>query len=169
MFSAAFATLCTIGLTLHISLISLKYFNYEATSVLSMDTPKKVDMPALSICIRYWDILDHHNLSNVVNETWQDSVLPKNITLQQIFDNTPSSDAIFHDCLIRLPGHYRFEAEVGSNCFRFFKVKKFYTQEYVCYRFQANESVYDYDQVSTAFLYSGSCRNCVTTLSITIC
>lgn len=61
------------------------------------------------------------------------------------------------ECKVRHVQKYNIETLTDAECNMRFKITKYYTQEYICYRFELQvDTEYDYKSVATALTYSGS-------------
>lgn len=142
IFNHIFLIFCTAGLTVHVVLISVQYFEYGATTSVMMDVPSTEAVPALSICWRFVDVLDVRklnaergkNLTAMDFNQPDDAVaaaihaLQEGLTLDEIFAYTPQADEVFSRAIIRYPGEYAVayldrDATKGN-----FTVEKFYVQ-----------------------------------------
>lgn len=146
---------CVIGFLYQISMISSEYFSYQVSSDLFIQIPIELNAPDTSICVRYSDVFNvkeysRRNGIKIHEKTGSTSLkykLGKIVTIQDIFNYTPSVKEVISSCLIRLPKSYGYKAykdhhrrqydvsEEESDCEKLFHVNKFYTQDEVCYMF----------------------------------
>ena len=114
------------------------YFEYRTRSDVSILVPKRISAPDVSLCVRYVDVLKgNYNISSTNTSYEEDEKIRKiqtKITIREIFDNTPEASELSEKCLLRLPQDYRLYTFNASECNKRFSVTKFYTQEYICYR-----------------------------------
>ena len=159
---------CCCGLIAHVSVITSEYFKYQATSDVSMETPAIIPIPAISVCWRYFDILDINRL----NRDLKLSLLPPNyttlisrdvslsairaqITVKQILDYTPTTDQLFTDSSVRYEHRYDVQHLDKTSTYENFRVLKYYTQDYICYRVGLKKNgQYDYNRVKKTLEYS---------------
>ena len=126
-----------------------------------------VPIPALTLCIRYFDILNYSSLSAAdplmannyqLNQTNSRNI-QQSITIGQIFRHTPPSNDMFYGCLFRHPDNYTLIKTDNDGCQRMFNIEKFYIQESVCYWIDPIDHnfkhglEYDYETVSSELYY----------------
>ena len=136
---------CVIGLLYQIIEISTSYFAFDATTTVTMEMPNKVDIPALSVCWRYGDIIDldalrrknseipvfdFTNDETIKNSGW---TVQSMATVRQVYDFTPSLDNTFADCIIRVPQCYSAQRFNVSECRKQFTVIQFFTMVSFCF------------------------------------
>lgn len=164
--SIFFFAFCFIGCMLQSVSISNIYLRYDASNTLTMTIPSKLEAPDLSICFRYFDIINMTALNEDKNATLNShrnrvntEKLQELVTVQDIFDYTPPVDrGLFHSCIYRVPGRFSYKEAVGEGCYDVFQVRNFYIQEYICYRFTltiAVDKVYEYAYLAYALYYQG--------------
>src|SRR5689334_21573153 len=100
-----FFLLCFVCLIYHVSVITISYLNYETTNNVILDTPIMLKDPALSVCWRYADVLDIARLNrdtgqnlapiDFYNRRKTLVAIQKAVTLQQLFDYSPSKESVF--------------------------------------------------------------------------
>ena len=163
-----FGSLCLIGFLVHSVQISNNYFEYQTTTNLELDIPQNVAIPALSICWRYADLLDIQALQKLnpeftaINFSSDETIvasirkIQSIIKVEQIFNFTPSSSKIMDECVVRTPDNYDVTHLKAVDCQSMFNIKKFYVQEYICYRtkMKANGS-YVFQKVGSYLEYPG--------------
>ena len=92
--------------------VSLNYFAYYTETHIKIGYPSKFDFPALTLCIRYTDIIDY-NEANANGHNWNNlndvniQKIQGEITIKEIFELTPintqiNSDGRFNHQQIRL-------------------------------------------------------------------
>ena len=131
--------MCAIGLLYQIIQISTSYFAFDATTTVTMEMPNKVDIPALSVCWRYGDIIDldalrrknsdipvfdFTNDETIKNSGW---TVQSMATVRQVFDFNPSLENTFAECIIRYPQGYASKRFNVSECRQKFTVIRFFT------------------------------------------
>ena len=163
-----FPILCVIGLSAHVSLISIHYFAYVTSTKVAIDPGSTTHAPSLSFCVRYIDIMNHTKLQqkfNIkINETtptfekyYQQS---GKLKVSDIFNNTPTGEEIVDSCMIRKANQNRRVLHSTKNkdeCLRFFNITKYYMQSFICYRFMPpNSCSFTMDELAHSYNYEYS-------------
>lgn len=162
---------CIVGLVAHVGIMTDKYFRFEATTALQLNVPTDVDIPAVSVCYTFADLInvaavnaarnltlqpmDWRNTSHIW--TYKDDI-QSTVTLQDIFKFTPPSDQVFNnkDIAIRYPNGYVLAWYNATSAQSVFDVDKFFVQDFVCYRFQLRTNgSYDYNKVMSSLSFQG--------------
>src|SRR4051794_1102589 len=88
---------CFAGLVSHVSIITVEYMKYSATSSINMRLPDEIKIPALSACFQYASLVNttRYNIDHGTNLPLNTNEIEKRLTFRQIFDYTPSVDEIF--------------------------------------------------------------------------
>ena len=143
-----FAFFCGIGLLAHVFLISRRYFAFETSTKVIIDTDCPIEAPTLSFCIRYMDLMNATALLerfditiNGTTPTFEKYYKQSGkLKLTDIFDNTPTGEEIVDSCMIRKANQNRRvlrSTKDKQTCFNFFNITKYYMQSFMCYRFMA--------------------------------
>ena len=156
-------------MVIHIGIITHEYLKYIATSNVEMETADIVQIPALSVCWRYLDLIDFERFnsdtgsnlappdySTIESRRSTFLAIQSNITVQQILEFTPKIEdrLMIVDSIVRYPNEYDYQYLNQSETFDTFDILKSYTQEYVCYRLEMkNHGHYDYNRVMRALNY----------------
>ncbi|KAI1278829.1 hypothetical protein HDE_14161 [Halotydeus destructor] len=160
-----FTVACIAGCAFHVSFIVTEYFRYGTTTSLGLDSPELAIVPALTVCLRYAEVMRRSTLeqagfrSNLepVRGTFSEyaEAVQKFVTMKQIFDFTPKKEEMLGHCHIRFPQSYEVKELNGSMCTLSYETRKFYFRDDICYQFdlKANGS-YDYEAVSKAIIFS---------------
>jgi hypothetical protein len=164
---AIFIAGCAAGFLYQTHYILSLYMQYNVGSVVQITAIVALDPPDMSVCIRYVDILSE----GTVNRTGKSSAairkeiraIQAKLTVKQIFDQTPSMESIVSGCIHKIPDSYSVHTHQNkSRCLSLFTGKRFYTQEYICYKFQLNvnrtQSItgkFKYDNVAESLAYPG--------------
>lgn len=80
----------------------------------------------------------------------------RQLTLGDIFNKTPPSQDLISSCVNRIPRSYEIMKGDEAKCKQIFSIVKFYTLEFICYRFDylySNES-FDYGRLSNSVAWS---------------
>lgn len=98
---------------------------------------------SLAICIRYWDVIYRKKLLNETGikakpvlslaDAHDNDVL---LTVDQIFRYTPAADEIIESCIYRQDNLEIREVNSSPDCHSRFNVTKFFTLEFICYKFK---------------------------------
>ena len=136
IFNGIHRIICTIGLVVHVTIITYQYLSYDTTTSLYLFMPPIVKSPALSVCFPFIRLL---NRTWVVNQYGpKRNVNPElNITLNDVFSYTPSADEAY--------GSMAFTRDEDTCAFKVlhdqevrdhFKIDRFTMQGFICYRVQ---------------------------------
>lgn len=166
MWAAIFWSFCLFCLIFHVSEISLDYFAYTASAKVRLDIPQNVTLPSLSACWRYADVLSNEFLTRInqqpVNFDNSDTTgqtvnkIQSLVTLKDINDHTPQIDDLYLDCIIRFPREYVIQWFKKDECKAHFRIEKFVSQQFVCYRLQlTGDGSYDYSTVAASLAFPG--------------
>ena len=164
-----FAILCMICMVIHIGVITHEYLKYIATSNVKMETADIVQIPALSVCWRYLDLIDFDrfnsdtgsNLAPPDYSTLESRrstflAIQNKITVRQILEYTPKIEdrLMLIDSIVRFANEYDYHILDQIQTLENFIVLRTYTQEYVCYRIgMKNHGQYDYNRVMRTLNY----------------
>lgn len=131
--------LSSTGCFYSVFLLSDSYFNYEQSTNIIIQVKEQIRMTALSICIFYPTILNNaHPMFSILSlkkgkPRIEDT--EKKLTLEAIFDMTPPVDHVLTKCSYRLPNEFDLFKGDKKVCNDIFSVSKYYTVQYMCYRF----------------------------------
>ena len=132
-------------------------------TAVTFEIPSDLQIPTLSVCFRYVDIIDMRRFAAIhpsldllnKNLTARSEAIRATITVKQIFDLAPNS-SLFIGCDIRFPGNYQMDQFHGTDCDSKFKIDLFYMQKYICYKFQLlSEGHYRFDEIASSLNYAG--------------
>ena len=140
--------LATTGCFIQVTQVSVQYFSFTTTSGVAFRMVLSLQRHAVSLCIRYMDILDTDRL---LQETGI-HVLPVNnlsdalreesrLTIRQIFEYTPPADHLIGACTFRPNPWTMKPSRNRTTCNQRFEVSKFFMQEFVCYRVREDVTV----------------------------
>ena len=140
---------CLLGFVGQVSELARKYFQYTTESSLVIRSPLKVKPPSFSFCPRYVDVFDYHAFNIGRNYSFRPDMLSLRqinqfqtmVTVGDIFKFTPSIEYVLASCFMRKPDSYAYDRAYGAECGRYFKVTKYYLQEFICYSFQLKSRV----------------------------
>jgi len=152
MFFNMFNMLCTIGLTIQVILITIKYTDYEVTNSIRIDMPFAVEVPSLSLCFFIYLVLGSGHYSDYENTS---------VTLHDVFNGMLRFDDLLTNAVIRFPNvHLVQEFETTDTIRQNVDVSMFYVQEYVCYRLsiKTNGSL-NFARAATAYEWPGMAFN----------
>lgn len=121
--------------------ISILYFKYDVVTRVVTEIPSRVQMPALSACFRYSDVIDYERINSVKGTGYKLTLDPRSIrqlqheiTVLEIFNFTPDVLNILQACRTRHPNSYALDERYGKGCNQLFNISKFFALEYVCYK-----------------------------------
>ena len=153
---------CLAGLVQQIIQTSDVYFHYKTRTVTKIFVTTRVFDPALHTCHRVVDIFDIDRWNQLKRKRFkglrktglQDDVEAVNqffreVTIQDMFRFTPSTEDLMIQCHIRRPNEYLYEFNIPKvKCYEFFKISKYFHREFMCYHFQLTEKVLNNDSYS---------------------
>lgn len=165
LWSYMFTGVCFIGLIFQVYNVSYLYFSYDIQTSESIGISKTLEVPDLSVCANYAEVIDiqwlnqYFNVSLVKSYTTQYIRAVQNrVNIQQILERTPSTDKLIMACKIRQPESYTFLNLTGDDCRDKFVVTKYHLQEFICYRFSPtfiNSNQYKTQYLAYSLAYSG--------------
>lgn len=163
MLSLVFGAFCVVGFLYQLNQICLIYFNYGTITVVEIEMPSRLVAPDVSLCFRYADVWNGSdaNATRNLNSTELDQYvrgLQENVTIADIFENTPLKDDIFAKCLSREYRSYSYEQRDNTSCYAIFDVFQFYLQEFICYRLHWKAMynlTHNYNKFSSALSHPG--------------
>lgn len=130
-----------MGCIVQVIFVTQSFFAFEVATRLRFEIPKKIPAPAVSACFRYFDILDIDALNEKYDKSFKLPLSVEDIIriqdfiiMRDIFTLTPQ--ARIDSCFVRNPYDYTYDKFDGQYCTqRVFHMRKFQTQEYICYLF----------------------------------
>jgi hypothetical protein len=136
--------LCLSGFgyqTYHVSSI---YFAYTTVTRLEFEAQSDMyEVPSLVMCVRYFDVIDQQRLKaetgiilNRINDLEGAATESRKLTVAQILEYTPTGNQTIRSCLVHVK-EYVIEELGADACNQMYNVSKYYTQEYVCYSYDA--------------------------------
>lgn len=133
------------------------YFQYHTTTRTTTFEQEILKEMSLSICITYADVFDYHALKsskNIDMTNWnreeKHDKLQDIVTVRDIFDFTPSSRQLISSCHMRPKStRIRIDSNESSICYEHFIVKRYYTQEFICYIVMPKRNKIPYSTYST--------------------
>ena len=165
---AVYTLLCAIGLIVHMSLITIDYLRYDTVTSVYIEFPIIVHSPALSVCFKYTDLIDRDWLINTYGQrlgfnanskpSWAIiRAIRMNITMNDIFQRTPSARECCNNGMVRNGTHYGMKYLIDQNrVLDHFEVSRFFVHEAICYRFQLHfNQKYNYSQLGSS-TFSGT-------------
>lgn len=137
-----FYLLTSFGFFYQIGNILDEYLEYETTTRLTVGIPETLRVPDLSACIVVSDVFDYDrynrdhntNLENVNSSDFDAAtVLVNKVNLNALFNYTPAINSYVTECRFRQPKAFDYELLHSSNCMKYFTIRKYFLQEYMCY------------------------------------
>lgn len=169
VFGYVFKATCFVGFALQLTSILKLYLSYKTITEIQQNVPENVEIPGMSICIRYVDIIDYVGLrentgksfrfkgvhdSNYTNDLyWQ---VQESLTVDNILSYTPNVSDLLSMCYMRSPIDYSITLNSARACAKLFKISKYFSTEYVCYQFtQRKEREIKFKFTSNSLLWPG--------------
>lgn len=144
--NAIYIVLCTCGLIWQFVEVSVQYFSFSTTTRISITYPSRFFFPALTICIRYSDILNYSMANSVGGHNWTNSqwddiqTVQREIKINEIFNLTPSGVDLIESFYKRDKTGYAVEGYFGrDNLMSTLDITKFIYVEYMCYKIQLRD------------------------------
>ena len=138
-----YISLCIAGMSWQVVQLSLDFFSYHTDTRIRIKYPSQFYFPAVTVCIRYNDILDYKRAKSRGHK-WTTSLnysdvqrVQREITIREIFDLTPNGSDIIETFYHRSRKGYSYTQNDNLKSIRaVLDVKKFIYIEYICYRIQ---------------------------------
>ena len=132
--------IAAIGCFIQLESTFVVYFEYETVTRSTYVSEKILEIMSMSICTSYSDIIDYDGIQNLTDinmklipRNFRQQVIQDVVTVRNIFDFTPANDTIIHVCDLRsISSRVRTQNEYKT-CYNFIQIRKYYTQEYMCY------------------------------------
>jgi hypothetical protein len=165
-----------MGFLMQSGYISYKYFKYETTTKVTIETKALIRPPTTTFCARYIDLMDarrlrkekgirikqlptgrkSRNASRKYTATdvhYRQSYL---LTVKDIFDYTPATADTLKDCRVRDMNNIRgVTNHTVAGCYSLFNVTKFYMQAFICYNFNPSEAIssFSIEEISHSYRF----------------
>lgn len=144
-----FLTLCTLGLTWQVYEVSNEYFVYDTNTRIKIQYPYEIEIPSLTLCLRYTDVLNITKANIQLKNNWTNEngeyfirKIQNEITTKEIFDYTPGKYEIIDHLYFRdSTGYSNGSCDDITTCKSILKVNKFIYIEYICYTFHLENSI----------------------------
>lgn len=140
--SYLFKMSCFLGVLYEIVIMSQLYFKYRVATQISVEINGTVTPYASTICTRYTDVLNYRRLERKTGRSWKDLTdgesvknYAENLTIQEIFNNTPGPNKVVKSIQFRKAGSYKILTYSRMQAVR---VTKFLYSEFVCYQVALN-------------------------------
>ena len=139
------------GFLVHIYIVTCDYFLFETMTEYSSESLRRSrsfeQLPSLSVCVPYTDILDYERLQQVMGESVcrsdqlvQRTLIHSRLTIRQVFDLTPSPQELMASCYFRVKDGFLLSWFPQSSCEDLLRVDRFFTQHSMCYVVRPNLS-----------------------------
>lgn len=129
-----------IGFVTQVIQVSMQYFAYETVTKVKFETPHTIQTHSVALCFRYADIIEAERLKKDTGLSFKPLTSLESgigqedlLTVQQIFNYTPDEHTIFSCCQVR-GNNWMVDQSDAAGCYEFFKVDRFFTLEFMCYR-----------------------------------
>ena len=141
-----YTILCTLGLIVHMSFITIDYLRYDTVTSVYIEFPTIVESPALSVCFKYKELIEQDLFEMYGHKL--------DIKLNDIFRRTPSANQCCVGGLVRNETNYGTKGLWTSTAvLDHFEVSRFFAQEAICYRLQLRvQQSFDYLQLGSSTL-----------------
>jgi hypothetical protein len=152
--SIIFQIVCFVGFLVHSVTFSINYFQYKTSTSLVIEVRHKISAPDVGYCSRWTDIIDRSNAlkyglktnrSNDLNDVDDDLSA---LTLDQIFELTPPENETIYFCHYRTGNDNDVALKYGQNCSQFFRVQKFFMQNFMCYAIFVSKIDYTFSRIA---------------------
>ena len=145
--SLIFKILCITACSVQVCIVLFTYFSYHQGTKTEFEFPKYFPPKGLSQCYRYRDIIDTGKLAVKYDfpPGWKFikgehpnptiDLVHSAVTIGDIFEFTPAADDFVESCTIHTSNNSVIPIVFPrSECLKFFQVKKYFMQEFICYR-----------------------------------
>lgn len=159
----SFNALCLLGFVYQVEMISYSFFKYETVTRIDNKIRESMAAPNLALCFRYIDIVDKARLKRdaniIMNPKKTLQAVTENeskLTVEQIMEFSPPANNCINWCLYRQGDSVRINTYHSHNeCARYWKIDKFYMQEFICYRFgKKHNDNYTFEVVAHSLQYT---------------
>lgn len=138
------------GFLWQVIVVSINYFGYKTSTSVSFRLMNNVKPQISILCVRYHEVLMHDKMIKDPENKFLSRITPEesdNLTVAQIFKYTPEPDDAIKSCLVR--DENGLVSSQYKTCGHHFNVTKYFTQEYICYRFQKKaKDEYSFDEIT---------------------
>ena len=141
------------GFLYQVSYLSRHYFAYETTShfIMNENDDRNIfaasTIPKLAVCFPYTDILNmskfeakYNPAPDQMKESQYIHYLQSKVTVEDIFDMTPSEYDSISGCYYRSKDGLKYtKYEWLRKCQSIFRVRRFYSGEFMCYTYDSRD------------------------------
>ena len=131
LWSFLFMLLCAAGLLWQLITIIDLYFQFKVTTTTNVFTPEVLNPLAMTFCVKIHEVIDHQRLKQDFGR--DDDDILHNLTIQNLFDYTPSNDGIVLQFSYKTSKFSRHK-DVLANISNHLDITKFFQRGYVCYK-----------------------------------
>lgn len=146
-------TVSTICCMFQLQSTLVSYFRYGTISRIEFVGTDILELMSLSLCVPYFPILNFKYIKRIFGINLKDAscsscneynrkrdIVEEKITIRGIFDATPNSESLITYCSMMSESSRYFSRSTDSvRCNELFRIKKYYTQEFVCYAFHPQQ------------------------------
>lgn len=161
-----------IGFSVQVIQVSIRYFSFTTTTSVAYEMPEYIDAHSTAICIQPSDLFNDVSLLQKTGVRYErhsgrvtDFIREHQLTIAQVFDNTPDPEFTIKSCSFRLDFWINLSEVNRTTCLQEFNVTKFYLQAYMCYVFEpitrrrlhtedATRSTYNKGRIHSIYLNS---------------
>ena len=135
--------LCSLGFIYQATDIFKRYFAYGVKSNVEVSIVLRMKLPIVSRCWIIIELLDYERIGNETgwhlgNES-RHSIREK-LTIEQIFQYTPSNESLLNQCYVRFPSQFEFKAFNNTECLKIFQIEKYIQRLDICYKLTLREN-----------------------------
>lgn len=132
------------GFTWQVTVVSIEYFGYKTTTIVSFGLRSRVGVQISAICVRYRDVIDTERIKKETgikfaarkSSVWHEEQRVERLTIEQIFEYTPDADGVISNCVTTDSyGNLKRSKE----CRVYFEAIKYFKQEHICYQFHRKQ------------------------------
>ena len=163
----------SIGCILQIESTLSAFFKYKTVTRTTYVTPKLMGLPSVSVCTPYADLVDFNLLINNTGSQFSNMTRHEKqyqaqeiLTIKNILELSPDTSTFISSCGIRSISSRVIKTSSAVACNKIFQVKKFYTQEYICYLLEPMQFAIPYSTYTTTLDLPGMLYNIYVNVSI---
>ena len=133
LWSFLFILMCAAGLLWQLITIIDLYFQFKVTTTTNVFTPEVLNPLAMTFCVKIHEVIDHQRLKQDFGRNYSNNAILHNLTIQNLFDYTPSNDGIVLQFSYKTSKFSRHK-DVLANISNHLDITKFFQRWYVCYK-----------------------------------
>ena len=137
-----------LGFLYQVLEVSIHYFHYKTSNRIAINSDGNVSAFSLAVCIRYKELIDAERLLHETGirmpqeiETEAVEEAASLLTVKQIFAYTPPVNQTIAGCIYRTSDGKVVSTLEQNVCYSVFRVRKYFTQDSICYAFRQKKMV----------------------------